>query len=224
MAMKLHILGALVAGLTVLESQAGVAHFLVGPVPRHPELKDSYVLPLTRPEDIAEARKQLTIDLTNRLMVVARIGAGADGINRDHLAPGKRAWSWHVTEFLAFADGGIPETEVSPTGVEANVAFWTTDPPRGIIGSASYRVVTELTPEQIFFTSASLTAGGVRLHWLDLGTNYLYTAESTASLSPPQWTPVPGIVWPIAATNCVDAAAATNQPRFYRVKAELRTP
>ena len=125
--MKLHILGALVAGLTVLESQAGVAHFLVGP--RTPQLKDSYVLPLTRPEDIAEARRQLTLDLTNRLMVVARIGAGADGINRDHLAPGKPAWSWHVTEFLAFAEGGIPEWGGTPTGVEANVAFWTTDPP-----------------------------------------------------------------------------------------------
>ena len=34
-----------------------------------------------------------------------RIGAGANGINRDHLAPGKRAWSWHVTEFVAFAEG-----------------------------------------------------------------------------------------------------------------------
>lgn len=219
--MKIHVFGALVAGLTFLECQADVAHFLVGPT--RSDLKDSYVLPLTRPEDIAEARRQLTLDITNRLMVVARIGAGADGINRDHLAPGKPAWSWHVTEFLGFSEGGIP-WDGTPSGVEANVAFWTTDPMQGIISFGFYRVVTELMPEQIFFISASLTAGGVQLQWLDLGTNYLYTVESTASLSSPQWAPAAGTVWPVVATNWVEAVAVTNQPRFYRVKAELRAP
>ena len=93
---------------------------------------------------------------------------------------------------------------------------------KGLLAFGS--VVAELALEQIFFVAAGVTTEGVRLHWLDLGTNYLYTAESTTSLSPPQWAPVPGNVWPIAATNWVDAVATTNQPRFYRVKAELRTP
>jgi hypothetical protein len=61
---------------------------------------------LSDPADIAHAR-----DLIHRgpaaagePIVVANIASGRDGINRDYLAPGAPLWSWHVAEFLAFAD------------------------------------------------------------------------------------------------------------------------
>ena len=104
----------------------------------------SCVLPLTKPEDIAEARREMTLDQPP-LIPLVRITAGADGINRD-------------------------------------------------------------------------------LHWVDLGANYLYTVETSSSFSPANWMPAPGGSWPIAGTNWVDIATPLSGPRFYRVKAELKSP
>jgi len=108
---------------------------------------DSYVLPLSDPQDIAYARGLIgtgpPIGLST--IVVANIEGGADGINRDFLAPGAPLWPWHVTEFLGFADFTAEILDGWPTTVDqyflggdqngsATIGFW------------SYSVVAELDP------------------------------------------------------------------------------
>src|ERR1051326_4577830 len=71
---------------------------------------DSYVLPLTNQEDIAHARYLISLGCTvfedppKHSLVSAKVGPGKDGINRDYLNPTFPAWSWHIVQFLAFAD------------------------------------------------------------------------------------------------------------------------
>src|SRR5438132_12753728 len=109
----------LVASAT--KAQTNTVYFLVAPV-GVPDLRnpDSYVLPVTKPEHIAQARQLILATPTNGndKIVVARIAAGKDGINRDYLAPGCPEWSWHVTEFVRFADYTIETLDGSPSYVE----------------------------------------------------------------------------------------------------------
>ena len=184
----------------------------------------SCVLPLTKPEDIAEARREMTLDQPP-LIPLVRITAGADGINRDYLAPGKPSWTWHVTGFVGFVEG-VPEIlESTPALVERRQGGWFHDSSgAATVAFTGYKPVAELTREQIFFASAQLTANGMDLHWVDLGANYLYTVETSSSFSPANWMPAPGGSWPIAGTNWVDIATPLSGPRFYRVKAELKSP
>src|SRR6266566_1844576 len=87
--------------LYVAPAAASVVYFLVGE--RSIYHKDSYVLPLTRPEDVTEARRLLReVSIDQRPSVGARLAPGSDGINRDHLAVGAPQWSWHVAEFTGF--------------------------------------------------------------------------------------------------------------------------
>jgi len=86
---------------------------------------DAYVLPLEAAVDIAYARSILSGDpsATARI-VVAQIEAGADGINRDLLAPGEPAWNWHVASFTTFAEVTIELCDGGPGFVENDVAGW----------------------------------------------------------------------------------------------------
>jgi hypothetical protein len=107
---------------------------------------DSYVLPLEDPEDIAHARALIAEGLAaGSTIAVARIAKGADGINRDYLAPGAPPWSWHVTEFLGFADITIEILDGWPGFVEQDVDWWIENS-GGIIGFWGYTVVAELGP------------------------------------------------------------------------------
>ncbi|NIO29258.1 MAG: hypothetical protein GTO29_11975 [Candidatus Latescibacteria bacterium] len=125
-------------------SQAGespTAYFVIaGPLPF--PFYDSYVLPLSDSADIAFAR-QLIANGEFKI-AVARIAPGADGINRDMYAPGMPEWSWHVTEFLEFADCTIEICDGSPTLVEQDVDGWmaSTD----MICFWTYTVVEEIPP------------------------------------------------------------------------------
>ena len=182
----------------------------------------SCILPLTKPEDIAEARRQMALEVPTLIptMYVAR---GADGINRDYLAPGKPAWRWHVTGFIGFAEGIAAENGTTPHGIERGGGYWqsATD---GIASLPGYKPVAELMLEEIFFIAASLTPSGVQLRWLDLGTNYVYTVETSDAVEPPSWMAAAGGSWPIAATNWTDTTASALSPWFYRVKAERQVP
>jgi len=108
---------------------------------------DSYVLPLSDPDDIAAARAIIATGGVGGpgmgVIVVASIAAGADGINRDLLAPGTPEWSWHVTEFLEFAEGVTEILDGSPGTVENDVAGWIANT-NGRIGFTNYTVVQEL--------------------------------------------------------------------------------
>jgi hypothetical protein len=90
---------------------------------------DAWVLRLTDPEHVAAAR--------------ARIAAGADGVNRDVLAPGNPAWSWHVTSFESFADFAIELCDGWPGFVESDVPVWIANT-NGTICFWSYAVSAEL--------------------------------------------------------------------------------
>ena len=93
---------------------------------------DSFLLPLSDPNDIERARAIIAAggaapDTEPAVTVVV----GSDGVNRDVLAPGEPLWSWHVTEFLGFMTIAIPEPP-PPTGpgdLELHIAE--TEPPDG---------------------------------------------------------------------------------------------
>ncbi|MEY2544896.1 MAG: hypothetical protein QOG48_13, partial [Verrucomicrobiota bacterium] len=118
--------------------------FMVAEGPGLEYHRDSYVLPLTNQIDIDHARRLINegpgIGLA---LVVARIAAGADGINRDYLAPIAREWSWHVTELIDFADGAVEILDGWPGYVEQDVPGWIQNT-GGAIGFASYTVVAEI--------------------------------------------------------------------------------
>ena len=74
------------------------ATFLVlgGKVPIAEWALESYVFSTTSPEQIAEIRNRIANNLPMSPLV--RIAPGADGINRNHVAPGMQLWNWHVVE------------------------------------------------------------------------------------------------------------------------------
>jgi hypothetical protein len=109
-------------------------------------LHDSYVLPLTDPADIAHADSLISEGPQELASIaVARIAEGADGINRNHLAPGKPEWSWHVTSFVEFAENTIEICDGTPTQVENDVPGWIQNT-GGQICFWSYTVVQNLGP------------------------------------------------------------------------------
>ena len=121
------MLAGFVAGVLIAAGGAVAApvYFLVSEFPDQKEHGDSFVLPLEKPADIAHAR-----DLVQRgkaagqTQITADIVAGADNINRDILADGKPAWSWHISNFDQFADVGIELTDGWPGFIEQDVQGW----------------------------------------------------------------------------------------------------
>jgi hypothetical protein len=135
---------ALVAAAAAAEARADVVHFLVAERPDQAAHHDSFVLPLDDPEAIAHARALITQGPEiGRPIVHARIAAGADGVNRDYLAPGAPEWSWHVTDFLDFADLTVEILDGWPGYVEGDVPGWIANT-GGEIGFWGYTVTAEL--------------------------------------------------------------------------------
>lgn len=207
---------------SVTRAQTNAVYFQVAPVgvPTVPNL-DSYVLPLFKPEHVAQARQLIlaTPANGNDKIVVARIAAGKDGINRDYLAPGCPEWSWHVTEFGGFYDITAEILDGSPRLVEEDVDGWIRNT-GGLIGFWLYGVVRELGPEPICL-SVKTNSSGLLLTWHGVSTNYVYTLESTDSPSTTNWTPVAGGPWP-SKTNQWILPRLDATHRFFRVKAELQ--
>lgn len=123
---------------------------------------DSYVLPLSNPDDIAAARSIIAkgpLSVADRI-VVARIAPGADGINRNLNSP-FQTWDWHVTDFLGFAELTAEIYDGWPTFVESDVPGWMANT-GGIVGFWSYTVVSELAVPEPAGISL-LTVGGLAL-------------------------------------------------------------
>jgi hypothetical protein len=99
---------------------------------------DSYLMYLTRPEDVLTAR-----DLINGriepLIIVAEIEEGSDGINRNTLHPDAPFYSWHVSRVVGFTDATIEILDGTPEGVENDVPGWI-DSTGGMIGFWSYTI------------------------------------------------------------------------------------
>jgi hypothetical protein len=184
-------------------------------------LNDSFVLPLSKPEDVREARRLLReVPPTAQRVLVVNIVAGADGINRDHLAVGAPQWSWHVTEFISFTDY-VPGLEHSPTPVliEENLEKYKGT---GVALFTMYGIIAELRPP--FKVSVRFAPEGVVLSWPWRGQLYVYTVECASTLSPADWAPVAGTAWPIAETTWVDKTPLSSGPRFYRIRFKLKLP
>lgn len=143
---------ALWGAAPVAHAAAAVTRFVVAedPLVVDPCLRcDSYVLPISDPLQIARAR-EIVAGARGAVIPAAEIAAGADGINRDVLAPGQPLWSWHVTRLLNFIAGGTPEElEGWPGAVELDVEGWIAGHPYGENGAGTiafqhYTVVAEL--------------------------------------------------------------------------------
>ena len=112
---------------------------------------DSYILPLTDPDQIAQARAIVADpEGTAARIVVANIApCGECGYtNRDLLQGGKR-WSWCVTSCEGFAENTIEIYDGWPGYVEEDVDGWIANT-NGAIGFWSYTVTRELTPWEVF--------------------------------------------------------------------------
>lgn len=110
-----------------------------------PRPQQSYLLPLSHPDDIAAARAELA----NReagdagAIVVARIRPGGDGLNRNLRDPGQRLWSWHIEAFETFADLSIELCDGSPALVEAEPEAFAANT-GGMICFWGYSIAAEL--------------------------------------------------------------------------------
>ena len=140
------LLGAVSAG-SPAPAAAETRFFLIAELSEPCFHCDSYVLPLDDPNALAEALELIQFGPGEGRggIVVAQIAPGADGINRDHLAPGSPAWSWHVTDFVDFAEFTIELCDGWPTGVENDVNGWIQNT-GGVICFWSYSVVAEVLP------------------------------------------------------------------------------
>ena len=162
-------------------SRAGTVLFVVAERPGVEEHHDSFVLPLSQDADIAHARDLIARgpEAAGAPIVFASIVAGADGVNRNTLAPGEPLWHWHVKDFEGFGDFGIELTDGWPTFVESDVQGWIrnttrTDPAVGHIGFWNYTVVAELGSGPVGVPlPAGLITGGAGLAALILTRRFL---------------------------------------------------
>lgn len=199
--------------------------FLVGEPPGRVRLNDSYVLPLSKQEDIDHARYLISLGAsvfsgTYQALVVANVVAATNDINRNFLDTKFPKWSWQVDEFHSFSDFTAEELDGGPTqleedfdwsrGGEATIGFW------------AYTVVRELGPVPLYL-SIIPEREDLQFYWSSPGTNNVYTLEGKESLVSTNWVALPGAVWPLKTNHW--SVALTNSPApFYRVKAEQSNP
>jgi hypothetical protein len=149
-------------------ASAGVTYFEVAEPAGRATHHDSYVLPLTRPDDVQHARDLIARgpEEAGASIVFAGIAPGADGINRNLLAPAQPEWSWHVTDFNGFGDLGIELLDGWPTHVEQHVSQWMQET-KGEVGFWSYTIVRELPapgrPPTVVPLPPALPLGGAML-------------------------------------------------------------
>ena len=166
------ILAAL-ATLALSTTQVTPIQFVVSEVGTA-QHNDSYILPLTDPTHIRLARDKVYYGPGLDKIVVCQIAAGSDGMNRDVKAPGEPLWSWHVTEFLGFAELTAEVMDGWPGLVESNVQGYV----QSGIGFWTYSVTEELgagpsAPPPNAPTNASVgkASGGARVTWQDKSNN-----------------------------------------------------
>ena len=190
--------------------------------------RESYVLPLSKEEDINYARylilrNQLGFSDGDRAIVVAYITTGMDGINRNYLDPRFPGWSWHVSEFIGFGEVTVEILDGGPDLLEKQFD-WAHQTAGGKyeIGFWAYTVVRELGPTPLYLSIVP-EGDNLQLYWTGLGTNYVYTLEGRDSLASTNWSALPDASWP-QKTNHWTLAKADASARLYRVRAEVLQP
>ena len=203
---------------------AETIYFLVAEPPGRALGYDSYVLPLSKQEDIDHARYLISLGQSDfsgshAALVVAKVGPGKDGINRNYVDQRFSEWSWHVVEFRGFGDRTIEILDGAPTYVENDPSWYLgNDGRQGLIGFWNYTVVRELGPTPLYL-SIIPEQQDLQFYWSGVGTNYLYTLEEEESLASTNWLAVPGTAWPLK-TNQWSLSLTNATSRFYRVRAE----
>jgi len=182
---------------------------------------DSYVLPLSKEEDLNHARYLISrywlgYSEGDQTIVVANVVAAKDDINRNFLDPKFPKWSWQVSEFLVFSfstpeilDGSPSQLEPfdGSSGGQAAIGFW------------NYTIVRELGPIPLYLC---IVPGeqNLQFYWSGLGTNYVYTLEGKKALASTNWLSLPGASWPLRTNHWT--LPLTNAPApLYRVKADF---
>jgi hypothetical protein len=115
------------------------------------EVSESYILPLSNADDIAHARALISdpegAGSPIAVAHIARSKGDEEVPNWDLLNP-PRIWSWHVTEFVGFADFTIEIYDGNPSYVDANLDQWLAET-NSTIGFWSYTVTRELSQEEV---------------------------------------------------------------------------
>ena len=185
---------------------------------------DSYVLPLSKQEDIDHARYLISLGCSvssapHETIVSAKVGPGKDGINRDYFDPTFREWSWHIIQFWKFADYSADIYNGSPTELENDPPWYLgIDGRQGIIAFWAYTVVRELGPAPLYLSMLS-DGQNLQFYWSAVVTNQVYTLEGNESLESTNWFALPGASWPLA-TNHWSLPLSNATASFYRVRAE----
>src|SRR6266571_7873595 len=189
----------LISAIGIAQVKAGETnYFLVAEPPGRVVGNDSYLLPLSKQEDIDHARYLVSLGSSvfsgsHLALVVANIVAAKDDINRNFLDPKFPKWSWQVSQFLGFGDYTIEVLDGSPTqlewfdwshGGEATMGFW------------DYSVMRELGPAPLY-VSIVPEDQKLQFYWSGVGTNYVYTLERKESLASTNWLAIPGASWPL---------------------------
>jgi hypothetical protein len=207
-----------------------VSYFLVAEGPGIPETdrkNDSYVLPLSKQEEIDHARYLISrwqsgYFEADRPLVVANIVAATKEINRNFLDPKFPKWSWQVSQFLEFGDYTAEVLDGCPTCLENQFDWQHFGSGEWGIGFWDYTVVRELGPVPLYLSIAP-GVQNLQFYWSGVGTNYVYTLERKESLASTNWCPLTGASWPLKTNHWT--LALTNAPApFYRVKAEPGNP
>jgi hypothetical protein len=221
-----------------LACDCGTVYFLVSDqwgVRKDATSYSSFVLPLSNEQDKQDART--LIDQVQRFkntpddpfpnepgsIVVAELAWGTDGMNRNHLVPGKPEWPWHVSNFVVFTPGAPEIFDGSPE-IAHLVHFPAGFDDPGVIGFWDYTVTAELG--SALCLHLTVEQGALRFRWTDLsttaaypGTDYAYTLQMRDNIID-QWVQVPGSSWPIRETEWMQPMEDGLRTRFYRVKAE----
>jgi hypothetical protein len=128
-----------------------VVYFLVAE--RNSNRGESYILPLYKADDIAQARGMIARPSEQKI-VVAEITRDKNvnyHINKDLLQ--NKKWSWHVASFLGFADMTIEIYDGWPQYVEDDFAGWTEitkgDNGNGRIGFWGYSIKREVSASEL---------------------------------------------------------------------------
>ena len=149
----------------------------------------------------------------------ARVGPGKDGINRNYVDPTFPEWSWHVIEFLRFADYTLIILDGCSIDVENDpVRYRGDDPRQGVIGFWNFTIVRELGPVPLYL-SIIPEGQNLQFYWSGVGTNYVYTLEAQYAQASTNWFAIPGAAWPLK-TNQWTVPLTNATANFYRVKAE----
>ena len=210
------VLLMLIWAIGISQIQAGETnYFLVAEPPGRVVHKDSYLLPLSEQEDIDHARYIISrieagFSSGNRMIVMATVAAGKDGINRNYSDPRFPEWSWHVSQFLGFFDITAEILDGNPTQLENGPGEYT-------IGFWDYTVVKELGPAPLYLSIAP-DRENLQFHWSAPGSNWVYTLEGKEPVVGTNWLPLPGVLWPLKTNHWV--LPVTNAPAsFFRIRA-----